>query len=156
MAIGENILTAALAFLGGGGAAKVLGKWLDGRKAKTRADADVALKSLEIVADEREDTQRTVKSLVDCERRCARIEALCRELSERVRVLEGENRNTSQKVLLLERQNAALHAELDGLYKDLGKARPSSRPPGPPPVPDKALRIVEDRGQRKGAPRRER
>jgi chromosome segregation ATPase len=113
------------------------GKWVAGRVAVAKAratekksEASVAIRAIESADDAREDTQKHVTELVQCERRCARIEALNEALTHRLDALEAKyDRDVDglkAKVATLEGENVELRARVGVLEEQVRNLIPEA------------------------------
>ena len=80
-----------------------------------KADANVVGRALSLVDDAREDTQRHVTELVQCERRCARLEAAADARNARIASLEAAVERLVAKNGTLESENVELRARVTDL-----------------------------------------
>jgi septal ring factor EnvC (AmiA/AmiB activator) len=127
------IATAIATLLGAGFGTKWLSRSVVIAKAHAKeraADVDVVGRAISFADDAREDTQRHVTELVQCERRCARLEAagderdrridrlaeMVGKQAERIATLESENIELRSRVGVLEDRIANLLPEALGNY----------------------------------------
>ncbi len=101
--------------LAGGGIWRFASKWVDARREKARASAEVAVRALELVEAEREDTQQHVTGRMDCERRCGSLERKNERLRRRVDALERDKAELLDRVASLEKQVDAMRRALEAL-----------------------------------------
>jgi chromosome segregation ATPase len=114
------IATAIATLLGAGFGTKWLSRSVDKAKAHAKeraADVDVVGRAISFADDAREDTQRHVTELVQCERRCARLEERLDGIARDIARLTGLVESQAAKIAKLESENVELRSRV-GVLED--------------------------------------
>ncbi len=102
------------------------GKWLATQRAKTKRDGDVALRSLSLVDDAREDTQRHVTEYVKCVEQCAALKAEARAMASTIERLEGKVDTLIGRLATVESENVELRARCGVLEEQVRNLLPEA------------------------------